>query len=254
MSEQPWRGRRQAPDGREHQSQNPPQTHVSRQPSIGSQNPQDADKKKVSRFQDRLNTTQGILLIIATLVTLTFGGGSVAVAIKHFTSHRPLLTLAQVKGVLLVPSDLAALDKNFTSADIEFPANNTCGKITVHGTAYAARAFFDKGNDIALYQQIETFSSENDAHTALGELTDEIRCSRPQPSDISGGMSRLCNEDKAWQQQASAGNYSRYAGLMRCGRTIVSIIVAAAQGSSFDSKGTLFITSDIAMTKVQTLS
>jgi hypothetical protein len=257
MPEQSGPGWWQAPDGHGDQSQERPHLHVPRPSPVTAENPKDDDTGKGSRsLGDRITSIQGILVIATSLVTLIFGGGSVLVVMKHFASHKAPLTIAQVTGALLASSDLAVIDKNLTSADIQFPGHDSCEKLTVAGTAYAARALVDKDN-IEFYEQIEAFSSANDAHIGFGELSRAVPCSlNGQFSDISSGTRGLCEEGGAWHRDASSNNknYSVYLAIMRCGRTMISIIVLTYKDSSFDNTNNLFTSLDIAVPKVRELS
>ena len=132
------------PDSQRNQSGQDPQAHTPVPPARPAVNPSDESLKKGSRqFQEWVNTTQGIVTIMATLVTLIFGGGGIVLALRGNTPAKPSpapantsrkpsptptlqgWTLSQVKGALLTVSDLTTMDANLTSVDVQTPVRST---------------------------------------------------------------------------------------------------------------------------------
>ena len=269
------------PDSQRNQSGQDPQAHTPVPPARPAVNPSDESLKKGSRqFQEWVNTTQGIVTIMATLVTLIFGGGGIVLALRGNTPAKPSpapantsrkpsptptlqgWTLSQVKGALLTVSDLTTMDANLTSVDVQTPVRST-GSCHVQNKIryifFLTRRFIDNKKPAELVDYIETFDSPSAAHLALLLSSSEVACSLPKPyslSDISSQINGLCDDGRAWKA-TFRNKYNKivvnYLGTVRCGRALVSFEVNAFKGSSFDDSFNLVDGLEIAVPKVEAL-
>lgn len=237
-----------------------PQAHTPRPPYGPGGNPGREDPKKNSRsFGERVNTTQGILAIIVSLITL---GGSAALAVKHFTSHKgPAapsahgISVSQARGALLTSSDLASMDKNLISSDVAFPSYGSCN-FKVQPAIDVDRKFTDTG--LALSDAVEIYGSSTTAHMAFAEDARQIACSfttQYSISDISSQLHGICSESAAWRitDATSSATISNYAGVVRCEQAVAIFTVSTVQGSSFDNENSFLTGMETAVAKIQEL-
>lgn len=225
-----------------------------------------------------VSTTQGIIVIIATLIGLIVGGSVVVVNINvpgktsstpnseapngqapnTQTSAPQTLTVDQVKAALLMPTDLASIDPNLTYKDVALPRMGSCAPAIVKPLINVSREFTD-GINLTLGDEIEIFSSANAAHVALAQDSQQATCSLTPPystSNISSQLNGMCAENYAMnvtEVNDNNADVSGYFGIVRCGRALVFFSVAALRGSSFDSSNNLVNGMEIAIPKVQSL-
>ena len=225
----------------------------------------DNPKKKSRPFADRVTTTSGILTIIATLITI---GGSVALAINRITNgHSQVITVGQAESSLLASSDLAIVDPNIKSSNIEFPGSGetctTMKPLTVNHSIETQKLFIDKSSSatgLFLLEVIQVYASSSDAQTAFGETAKVITCTflmtKYPPSNISSGVSDLCAETSAWEKTDpyNIADFSEYKAIVRCGRVIATITFATPTGSSLDNETDFHLCMEIAVPKIQQLT
>jgi hypothetical protein len=255
----------QGSDGHWYQPQQQSQANVPSSSPKTPQNPQiDGLKKNPRSFAERINTTQGIVTIVATLITLIFGGGGIALYIKHIASpaaNSKALTVEQVRDALVTSADLAIIDQNLVTADKQVPARGSCKTTTVQAAIQLYREFTSPTSALAMTEEITIFHSSNDAHEAFLEYSkyDGLTCpSSPMPtstSNISSQIGRLCEESNAWKSTETNGNVtgSAYNGMARCGAALVSFVLVTLQGSSFDDANNLANGMEISVAKLQEL-
>jgi hypothetical protein len=267
MYQQPGPDWWQASDGQWYPPQQYRKSHTS-QPRNGATGSQKSnDPKKDSRsFGERVTTTQAILGIIVSLVTL---GGSAAIAIKHFTPHGSVssqsLTVGQVKAKVLTTSDLAIIDKNLTAGDVQYGNGNygSCKPSATRSVIGWSRTFTDAANGVVMWEAVLIYNSFNDAHAALKVVSQSPACSYERQaqysvtnlSDISSRLAGLCADGRAWTWTLSGDNFaaSIYYGTVLCGRAAVSFGTEVRPGSSFDNVGSLVTGMGIAVPKVEAL-
>jgi hypothetical protein len=204
---------------------------------------------------------------------LIFGGGGVAIAL-HINTPKPSPTpintppkpsptpspegptVDQVRAALLTSSDLASIDTNLMSVDLQMTG---CNKVTVNDKIDLTRQYRDIAHGLILLDRISIFSSSSDAHIALNEASSGIACSLVEPyslSNISSQLSGLCDESDAWKATYTQSNnvvLSNYFGIVRCGRAFAIFEVVTEQGSSFDNVNNLVTGMEIAVPKVEEL-
>jgi hypothetical protein len=272
MSGQSGEEQRRQPYDQAHRYQHP-QAHPQSSPpgaSGASGGSGSKDPKKDSRsFGERINTTQGILTIVVSLITL---GGAAAVVVKHFASHASLssqtLTVDQVRSALLTSSDLAIIDKNLASGDLQYPASGkgSCKPITVKNTIGLSRTFLDKSNIsniLIMGEEVGIYNSPSDAHIAISEASQAPACSFADNQqfsvsnifDISNRLAGMCTDAKAWEITVNDNNvtFSVYYGMARCGRAVVTCIIEVPQGSLFDNAVNLVECMGLAVPKIEQL-
>jgi hypothetical protein len=257
-------GRRHGPDGRWYRSQDHSPASTPSTPYGASRNNPESGRTKNDKpsFADRVTTTQAILAIIVSLITL---GGSVTVAVRYLSHNSQSLTIGQVKGALLTSTDLALIDKNFVSGDVQYSksSSNTCKSATVVPTMGWARTFVDKASTLEIEEDILVLKSSNDAEIGLSEIPGP-QCSyanQPEMSisnvtDISNKITGLCAGGKAWASTVTSGGttaFSFYSGAVRCGRAIVLLHLYTLQGSSYDYAENFVTAFGLAVPKVEQL-
>jgi hypothetical protein len=258
----PGQGWRQGPDGHWYPPQDHSQASTPSTPYGATGNtPESGRAKKDSRsFADRITTTQAILAIIVSLITL---GGSATVAVKYFSHNSQSLTIGQVRGALLTSTDLAIIDKNFASGDIQYSKSpNSCKPTTVADTMGWARTFEDICSYLEMEEAILVFKSSNDAKIGLSEIpgpecafTKLTRSSISNVTDISNQLTGLCADGKAWSLTLNNGTsaFAVYSGATLCGRVLVFIDMVAPQGSSYDDAANFGTAFGLAVPKVEQL-
>jgi hypothetical protein len=269
MSGQSGEEQRRQPYDQAHRYQHP-QAHPQSSPPGASGSSGSKDPKKDSRsFGEWINTTQGILTIVVSLITL---GGTAAVVVKHFASHGSLssqtLTVDQVRSALLTSSDLAIIDKNLASGDLQYPASGkgSCKPTTVKNTIGLSRTFLDKSNIsniLIMGEEVGIYNSPSDAHIAISEASQAPACSFADNqqfsvsniSDISDRLAGMCTDAKAWEITVTDDNvtFSVYDGMARCGRAVVTCIIEVPQGSLFDNAVNLVEGMGLAVPKIEQL-
>jgi len=196
---------------------------------------------------------------------LVFGGGF-AIA-QHIHAHQkpsltpsqPGATINQVKAALLTSADLAGIDTNLKSADVQVTAPTSCTRrnAPVIPSAGVTRLFGDISNNLILVESIAAFKSSSDAHTYLVVSARYIGCrlTSASISDISSQLNGLCNESRAWEAtfENNKFTYSAYLGAARCGRDVVAFQFQTPQGSTYDNVNNLLSGMELAVPKVEAL-
>jgi hypothetical protein len=236
---------------------------------------------------ERINTTQGIVTIVATLVTLIFGGGSAVAIVRHFSSHEnslrhistpvgsvppaydptpansPLgLTVGQARAGLLTSSDLAVIEGGLAASDIELPPNTypVCASLSKSlPSALTVTRVFQDSNGPFWAEEMEVFNSPDNANIALGRESENPACvtsySPPYShvSTISGQIAGLCDEDEAWSAVITSTDDTSiiYFGTVRCGQVLVSFYAEPGQGLPGDSEENFVIGMRLAVRKFQ---
>lgn len=175
-------------------------------------------------------------------------------------SSPPRLTAEAVKGALLTSAELAAIDSSLKASDIQAPgASSPLSASCDDGTTYPADApsrLFEDGSTLAIVEQINEFRSDKAAEGAFGIDSKTLTCGLQSADNISDEVNGLCDQSYAAEAaETRAGFYpaALYAGVIRCGRLVVFVMLETPDDAAFDQTGKFAILAEIAVPKVEAL-
>jgi hypothetical protein len=241
----------------------------------------DDGERRERRLDRRVSLAAGlatlgalVVAIIALVVQLqpapagtTAGTGQEVPASVHASvaagataPSKPRLARETVQDALLTPADLAAVDDSLKASDIQAPSASepssaSCAGGTTHPADSPARLFED-GSVLAIVEQINQFSSGNAARDAFSTDSRTMMCGFGSATDITAQIAGLCNQSHAAETLDSRTGYlpaALYAGVVRCGRFIVFLMLETPTDPAFDQAGKFAILAEIAIQKAEAL-
>jgi hypothetical protein len=234
----------------------------------GVAKPDGNSRKSRKSIAERVTTTQGILTLTITLVTLIFGGGSLAAAAKGLMGPgRLVLTDSQAATALLAPQDVAIIDSHLTPVNVAIPTSTACNKLNAtqpQPVLEETRDLSDQKTYLLIGDDISAYRSPADAQKALTAMPEQISCGYKGTgaayslTGISSEFNGLCAGNESWMiKSVSSPSSSVTAELMawasiRCGSNLLSVWVTGPQdGSSIH--GDLDMAVEVAVAKVKPL-
>jgi len=165
-----------------------------------------------------------------------------------------------VKEALLTPDELATIDGSLKSSDIQAPGSSSPSSASCNGgttyPVYNPARLLKDGNALAIIEEIDGFASEKAAQSGFGIDSKTLTCRLQSPNNISDQVRGLCDQSYATEAlETKSGFYpaALYAGVIRCGRFVVFIMLETPNDSAFDQLGKFAILAEIAVPKVEDL-
>jgi len=215
-------------------------------------------------FAERVTTTQGVLAIILTAVTLIFGssGGFSAIIHHLFPASPKGPTVNQVKAALLTSSDLAAVDKNLKSLIFLAPSSASCNrdKVTAGPGFELSKEFFDKPRKLDMIETVVVFDSAGHADADFKVATAQAACGltpgQYSSSDVSSQLNGLCDDRYALKvlESTRGVDVSYYFGMLLCSRIILFFQFQTAPRSPYDNVSNLVFGMEVAAPKLEGLT
>jgi hypothetical protein len=191
------------------------------------------EKRTRKTFGEWVATTQGVVTIVATVVTLVFGGGGILAAKHMLWSSQPSLTESQLAGSLLTPTDLTSISTNFTALNAGTGYPTSCDAVAAERpqpTLSVTRELINAGQKWDIWEAVSAFDSPADAHTSLTQLSQYLSCLYGSQEDLfrdvssSSSLNGLCDENRSWAI-SSSGSFQVGWSNFRCGKFIVEVEV-----------------------------
>src|SRR5712664_2947893 len=195
----------------------------------------ESDSIRVARIGTRGTIIAALIGLVGVIIGVTLNTGNDTPSGSRPSSPGPSpegLTIDQVRGALLTPSDLTSIDSNLASSDVVFPIESSCKGWAIKPMFNLDRELNDS-NNLIVGDVVAIFNSSRDAHTAFAENARQMTCSYTKiksVSNISSGLHEICDESSARAVMSVDNNgvtVSSYLGEIRCGRAIVGFALGA---------------------------